>query len=273
MRKVKHAASAGLAGVAVVCLLLAGNGARAGAKALPAITLGNANATAGQVAAVPVSYAPAGAAVEPSTLVLKAAWDAAWITFTGVSASTTLTASGKAFDFEPNGKSVTVVIYGGINALPQADLVYLNFQVDAAAMAGTSTVVRNAAGTNASDAAGEAVPLSVANGGLTVTTGSKPHSADYDHNFSISLSELLRMVQIYNLGSFHCDASTEDGYAPGPGDQACTPHDTDYNPRNWAISLNELLRIIQFYNAPGGGYHAQTGTEDGYAPGPWVPAK
>jgi hypothetical protein len=211
--------------------------------------------------------------VEPSTLVLKAAWDAGWITLTGVSAGAALAGSGKSFDFEPHGNSVSLVIYGGQNALPAGDLVHLNFQVDAAAMPGTSVVVRNAAGTSASDAAGEAVPVAVANGGLTVTAGPKPHSADYSRDYSIALSELLRVVQFYNIGAFHCGAATEDGYAPGPGGQSCAPHDTDYNPRDWELSLNELLRMIQFYNAPGGSYHLQSGTEDGYAPGPWVPTK
>jgi len=32
--------------------------------------------------------------------------------------------------------------------------------------------------------------------------------------------------------------------------------------------LTELLRVIQFYNSVG--FHCETGTEDGYAPGPGV---
>ncbi len=254
--------------VGVVCLLLAAESA----QALPGVALGNANGTSGQVAPVPVTYALSGAAVAPSALVLKAAWDAGWITLSGVSAGPGLAGAGKGFDFEPNGKSVTVVIYGGTGALPQGTLVYLNFLVDAAAMPDYAAEVRDA-GSNASDAAGEPVALSVANGGLTVTVGPPAHSADYDKDYSISLSELLRVVQFYNIGTFHCDTSTEDGYAPGTGDQTCTAHDGDYNPRDWAISLNELLRIIQFYNAPGGDYHYSPGTEDNYAPGPWVPTK
>lgn len=91
------------------------------------------------------------------------------------------------------------------------------------------------------------------------------HSADTTQDNVISLPELLRGVLFYNSGGYHCALGTEDGYAPGPGDQSCIPHDSDYNPRDWKIDLSELLRIIQFYNF--GGYHIQCGAEDGFAPG------
>ena len=92
-------------------------------------------------------------------------------------------------------------------------------------------------------------------------------SADSNGDWSISLSELLRLIQFYNVGSFSCLDTTEDGYTPGPGDTTCLPHSTDYQPQNWSLSLSELLRAIQFYNTPGGAYRAAEGTEDGYAPG------
>ena len=91
-------------------------------------------------------------------------------------------------------------------------------------------------------------------------------SADYaPANWQIELSELLRVIQFYNTGSFHCDVLGEDGFAPGSGDTTCAPHDTDYDPQNWIISLSELLRLIQFYNS--GGYHACPEGEDGYCAG------
>jgi len=78
------------------------------------------------------------------------------------------------------------------------------------------------------------------------------------------------VIQFYNSGGFHCEEGTEDGYAPGPGDQTCAPHSSDYAPSgpDWRIVLTELLRIIQFYNS--GGYHPcpDEGTEDGFCPGP-----
>jgi len=92
----------------------------------------------------------------------------------------------------------------------------------------------------------------------------RPHSADIDHDFEFSLSEVLRVVQLYNALTHHCDLLGEDGYRTGPGDFACTPHDSDYAPADWRVALSELLRLIQFYNT--GGYIACTESEDGFCP-------
>ncbi len=91
------------------------------------------------------------------------------------------------------------------------------------------------------------------------------HTADQNNNTVIELSELLRIIQFFNSGGFHCQPGTEDGYAPGPGDQTCPRHASDYNPHDWRISLSELLRLIQFFNS--GGYRTCGGTEDGFCPG------
>jgi predicted outer membrane repeat protein len=88
------------------------------------------------------------------------------------------------------------------------------------------------------------------------------HSADQNANARINLSELLRVVQLYNLAAYHCDATGEDGYAPGPGDALCPPHTSDYNPQDWRITLSELLRLIQLYNTPN--YTPCPNGEDGY---------
>ena len=97
------------------------------------------------------------------------------------------------------------------------------------------------------------------------------HTADQDQNDLISLTELLRIIQFFNSGGFHCESGTEDGYAPGAaGDTSCAIHQSDYMPQDWKIELSELLRIIQFFNS--GGYHAcpdaVPATEDGYCVGP-----
>ncbi|MBI1318301.1 MAG: hypothetical protein GC168_05020 [Candidatus Hydrogenedens sp.] len=92
-----------------------------------------------------------------------------------------------------------------------------------------------------------------------------PHCSDYDHNWRVDLSELLRVVQLFNVGNIHCDASQPDGFAPGTGDEQCTPHDLDYAPQNWRMDLAEVLRIVQFYNATG--YRECKSSEDGYCPG------
>lgn len=94
------------------------------------------------------------------------------------------------------------------------------------------------------------------------------HTADTDEDFIISLQELLRVVQFLNLDGFHCDPDGEDGYSPGPGDQSCTPHDSDYNTRDWDISLSELLRLVQLFNAVGYEYNTDAGTEDNFVPIP-----
>ena len=94
------------------------------------------------------------------------------------------------------------------------------------------------------------------------------HSADRDQDWAISLSEALRLVQLFNVGSYHCEDGSEDGYAPGPGAQGCAPHETDYNNQDWRISLSELLRLVQMYNS--GSYFVEAGTEDGFAAGHFV---
>ncbi|NJL72538.1 MAG: hypothetical protein HC888_13715 [Candidatus Competibacteraceae bacterium] len=76
-----------------------------------------------------------------------------------------------------------------------------------------------------------------------------PHRADQNGNGIVNLSELLRVIQFYNAGAYHCQAGTEDNYAPGAGAQDCPPHTSDYNTQDWSISLSELLRLIQLYNA------------------------
>jgi len=92
------------------------------------------------------------------------------------------------------------------------------------------------------------------------------HSIDTtDPRGVISLSELLRVIQLYNADELHCEADTEDGYAPGTGEQSCTPNDLDYNPQDWSISLSELLRAIQFYDLRG--YSTFCSSEDGFKPG------
>ena len=96
-------------------------------------------------------------------------------------------------------------------------------------------------------------------------------TVDLNGDYIVTLSELLRPIQLYNSGGFHCadtPSDTEDGFVPGPGgNESCAPYDTDYNPQDWIISLSELLRVIQFYNSGGYHYCPANGTEDGFCPG------
>lgn len=92
---------------------------------------------------------------------------------------------------------------------------------------------------------------------------SRVHSADKDGDFRLDLGELLRCVQFYNTGSYHLDFSMEDGFAPGPGDQAGTHHAADFNLPDWRIDLSELLRVIQLFNSRG--FVRNCGGEDGFS--------
>jgi DNA-binding beta-propeller fold protein YncE len=98
------------------------------------------------------------------------------------------------------------------------------------------------------------------------------HSGDQNRDQVVSLTELLRVIQFFNLGGLHCDPAGEDGYAPGLGDASCAPHDSDYSGApDWQINLSELLRLIQFFNSRAYICCPGAATEDGFAPGPmWV---
>ncbi len=93
------------------------------------------------------------------------------------------------------------------------------------------------------------------------------HSADTNRDWKIQLTELLRVIQLFNSGGFHVEEGTEDGYAPGPnGLKEGLHHHSDYNPQNWIIELVELLRLIQLFNYADG-YSQMPNSEDGFAPG------
>ena len=92
-------------------------------------------------------------------------------------------------------------------------------------------------------------------------------TADQNGDGQINLSELMRVIQFYNSGGFHCETGTEDGYAPGTGACECSPHASDYSPRDWNINLSELLRLFQFYNSGGYYYCPVEGSEDGFCLG------
>ncbi|MDM8523370.1 SMP-30/gluconolactonase/LRE family protein [Desulfococcaceae bacterium HSG8] len=92
----------------------------------------------------------------------------------------------------------------------------------------------------------------------------KSHSADYNGDFTMEFSELLRGIQFYNAEQFCCGSDSEDGYAPGDGDRECIPHSGDYNPQDWAIDFFELLRLIMFYNSEN--YAPCPEGEDGFCP-------
>lgn len=91
------------------------------------------------------------------------------------------------------------------------------------------------------------------------------HSADRSGDSEVSLQELLRVVQLFNLQGYHCDEESPDGFGAGPdeGRRGCIRHATDFQ-FDWRISLGELLRLIQFFNVGGYSYCPELLTPDGY---------
>ena len=112
------------------------------------------------------------------------------------------------------------------------------------------------------------------------------HSADTDRDNKISLLELTRVIELYNVrsgttrtGYYGVAVTTsEDGFAPEPtrsGGAVVTLtnyHSADTN-RDGRFSLLELTRVIELYNVRSGSvrtgaYRVLAGSEDGFSPGP-----
>ena len=120
---------------------------------------------------------------------------------------------------------------------------------------------------------------------LVVSPTPPNHSADFNGDFKLSLSELLRVIELYNTrfgttrtGHYKVQDGSEDGFAPNPdlsnsesgGNARFHSADTS---RDGKLGLSELLRVIEIYNyregtVRTGEYRAENGTEDGFAPGP-----
>jgi hypothetical protein len=120
---------------------------------------------------------------------------------------------------------------------------------------------------------------------LVLRPASSVHSVDTNGDGRIALFELTRIIELYNTrngtvrtGSYTVQVGSEDGFAPDPARTSGTPatlsryHSADTS-RDGTIGLFELTRVIELYNYRSGTvrtgeYHAQSGTEDGFAPGP-----
>lgn len=112
------------------------------------------------------------------------------------------------------------------------------------------------------------------------------HSADTDRDNRISLLELTRVIELYNVrngttrtGCYAVAVTTsEDGFVLDParaGGAVVTltkDHSADTN-RDGRLGLVELTRVIELYNTRfgttrTGAYRVLVGTEDGFAAGP-----
>jgi len=241
------------------------------AKAIPVISAGPAVFPGGVAAAVPVSLLPSPdpeAAAAAAVVVFQAAEP--WMELVDVLPADSLAAAGKGLSFRLENGIARVALYGGDAPLPEGVLFHAVTRLQPGIPPGTAGGFAGLDGGSAADAGALPVPLAFEGPGVTLQEVGGQHAGDYVPDWRVSVSELLRLIQFYNTGTFHCAGGTEDGFAPGPGDGTCMPHDADYAPQDWSISLSELLRIIQFYNA--GCYGPMADTEDGFAPCPFYPA-
>lgn len=203
-----------------------------------------------------------------STVAVRAQFDTAKLSLLSIALGPAPAAAGKSLNFNLADNALTVLVSGGDAIIANGTLLTLQLRVNAAATPGIPIPMSDLGSDAASpDAVLFDAPLSGAT--LTPAAPSGHYSADSNKDWAISLSEVLRVIQFYNLNGLHCQNGTEDGYAPGPGSTACAPHSTDYAPQNWQISLSELLRAIQLFNLNNGVYRTATGSEDGFAPGPF----
>jgi hypothetical protein len=119
---------------------------------------------------------------------------------------------------------------------------------------------------------------------LTVNLGIF-HSADESHTGSLNLSDLTRVIELYNThsgsvrtGCYLTDEASEDGFNPDTSRSTTAPfalpyyHSADEN-QVGNINLSELTRVIELYNYHAGSsrtgqYSVAVGTEDGFQPGP-----
>lgn len=233
---------------------------RAGAANL---TLGSAQATAGGPAiTLPLVLTP-GAVQSIVGVQFDITYNATALTLESISAGPTAIAASKTLSTNVLGLGNVRAIVTGVNqnVIATGTVVNLSFKATGSAAGTLAIPLSNVflAGKN-----GESIPVSITGGSISVAGVGRFHSADTNKNRSMDLGEVLRMVQFYNVGGFHCEAGTEDGFAPGVGDQSCTHHDSDYTAQDWKINFSEIIRMVQFYNV--GGYAENAAGEDGFVP-------
>lgn len=191
-------------------------------------------------------------------------FDAAVFTLNSITPSGAVVGAGKqlsANQVSP-GRWRIVVVGFNQNEIPAGEIAIVSLTSAEAAPQGSYGI--QVTDVVMSDVNAQPVAAQGSNG--TVTLGpAEYHSADFNQNYVIDLTELLRGIQLFNAGQLSCDNTSEDGYAIGAGPQDCSPHDSDYkDSADWRISLTELLRLIQYFNV--GGYAPSDTSEDGFDP-------
>ena len=112
--------------------------------------------------------------------------------------------------------------------------------------------------------------------------GRSHHAADTDRDRNIDLSELLRVIELYNTrsgtsrtGRYRLNARSVDGFdvdlEDGAFGEVSVFHSADTD-NDATVSLGELLRVIELYNTRAGtsrtgAYRVAGDSVDGFAPG------
>jgi len=112
------------------------------------------------------------------------------------------------------------------------------------------------------------------------------HGADTNQDSRIGLTELLRVIELYNTrngtvrtGAYSVDPTNmEDGFTTdssrvGPAIVTLTKYHAADSDHDGKLTLTELLRVIELYNFRSGSvrtgqYHLFADSEDGFDPGP-----
>ncbi len=228
------------------------------------LDIAQVSAPAGAIVFLPLYYA-APDEVAPATLVMQVSSPALAFEKPGALATPFLAENGKMLDCEPGNYSVSLAIFGGANPIPTGTLCHLLLRVSPEAQPGNTFPIHSEA-VHGADSAAAYTTVQTHSGAVLIMDAPRKHSADTSEDWSISLPELIHVIDLYKANEYHCEDSD---YAPGVGDRSCAPHDADYSPQDWRVNLSELLRVIQMHNAPYGVYHVKQGSEDGFAPGPF----
>jgi len=189
--------------------------------------------------------------------------DAKQFELTGITLGPSAIAAEKAVSFSHVGPGRYRIIVAGFNQTPLPSGVLIIPDIRILPNAAGGTFAANLANRIFSDPQGQPVAGKGIHGAITVFR--RWHSADISKDYTVSVSELLRVIQLFSFKRYHCAPGSEDGFGLGAGPTDCAPHSSDFNPADWTITISELLRLIQFYNASG--YQLGLGTEDGFAPG------
>lgn len=243
-----------------------------GGKTLGEVSLqvGSASTNCGSTVSIPVSVYDA-AGVDAFAFTLN--YDASKLSYISVVAGGAISDWASASGNESALGQVNIGGFRGLGTPVNGDgqLVVIVLRCDACLSSSTLRLSNLADGVaGASTASGTVVCGEEGEG-----EPPSAHAADW-HGSSdnlIDLTELLRVIQVYNSSAYHCAQPadiSDDGFVCGmnPGAQSCAAHSADYNPQDWKIGLSELLRVIQFYNS--NGYHVCAESEDGFCPGPPV---